>query len=162
MPDWDTLKGQGADGAPDNPIEPPDGNHTVTLARGRVGMSRDGDELVFLEWQTLDFAYYWTTIHGTSDAGWPFTRRTLAKLEIDVEAVASWEELKTELQKRQGGIYVVNTWHNGQYLNLKILEKPEGIQTTLEANGAEPATEEEPAPAATPAASVFDDDDIPF
>jgi hypothetical protein len=137
--------------------EPPDGNHTATLVRAKVGASQAGDTLIILEWQTEDFAYYWTTFHGVNGGAKAFTQRLLAKLDIALAELPSWQALEDELSDREGQTYVVNVTHNGNYLNIKVLEQPQGVQTAIPV--------EESVPAATPVApatSDFDDDDIPF
>jgi hypothetical protein len=148
--DFDDFK-SGADG---DGAEPPDGNHTAILAKAKVGASQAGDTLIILEWQTEDYRYYWTTFHGVNGGAKAFTLRLLSKLDIEVSELGSWEEVDDALKDRQGATYLVNVTRNGNYLNIKVLERPQGVQTAIPV--------EEPVPAATPAASVFDDDDIPF
>jgi hypothetical protein len=136
--------------------EPPDGNHTATLVRAKVGNSQAGDRLVILEWQTEDFAYYWTTFHGVNGGAKAFTQRILGKIldTDDLREFGSWEGIGAALADREDTAYAVNVTRNGNYLNIKVLERSQGVQTAIPV--------EEPAPAQVAPASVFDDDDIPF
>lgn len=136
--------------------EPPDGDHTATLVHAKLGNSQaTGDRLVILEWQTEDLAYYWTTFHGINGGAKPFTQRILNKLldVDDLRELGSWEGVEDALQRCEDATYRVNVTHNGNYLNIKVLERPEAVQTAIPV--------EAPAPPPAPA-SDFDDDDIPF
>jgi hypothetical protein len=133
--------------------DPPDGNHTATLVVAKVGRSKAGDPLVILEWQTEDFAFYWTTFHGVGGQAAAHTDRLLGDLGIDTGEIQSFSELSDELAAVEGHTFIVSVKRNGTWLNLKVLERPTEVQTQIKVP---------PPPAAKPRNAIFDDDDVPF
>lgn len=142
--DFDAFKAE--DGG-----EPPEGNHTATLARAVIRETVNGTKVV-LEWQTEDLAYYWVSWHGVTGGQRQFTQRTLDTLGIDLAELTGWEELGDELATVEGRAFIVNVTRNGNFLNTKVLERPTGVQTALPVE----------APPAPPRSAIFDDDDVPF
>lgn len=146
---FDDLKSTGG-------AEPAPGTHTAALQRAVIREGRNGP-LIILEWQTVDFAHYWTSFHGVSGKAKPFTKQTLSALDIDLSQLASEDQLADELAAREGTTYVVKVTQSGDWLNTDVLERPDHVQPELPADTAGLPV---PVPAAPKAASMFDD--IPF
>jgi len=146
--DFKTFKGSTTDDRRRDTVEPPDGVHTALLAAAKLGASRNGDRLIICEWQTEDLRYYWTSFHGLGEKAWPFTRRLLTSLGVDFDALESWDDLAGVVDSL-GGDWLVKTTHNGDWLNLEVLEG----RTQPELPAVVPPELDNPA---------FDDDDIPF
>lgn len=138
------------------PGDPPDGNHTATLVRAVIKEAESGWHGLILEWQTLDFAFYWTSFHGVGGQQTTFTRQTLDRLGVDVENAATESEVADMLAALEGAAYVVNVKRSGQYLNTNVIERPERVQTTM------PTVAPTPAATPSPANAIFGDDDVPF
>jgi len=135
-------------------IEPPDGRHTATLVTGKVGASRAGDTMVILEWQTADFAHYWTSFHRTSGKASYFTRQVLDGLGLDVDEYDSWESVGTALGRLDGTAYTVMVQRNGDYLNTSVVGKPDHVQPELPVDSSDFQPK---------SSGLFDDDDdVPF
>ena len=134
-------------------LEPVDGNHTARLIRADLNRDKESGRVkwVILEWQTLDLAFYWTSFHGVTKQAKVFTKRSLERLGIDLEAMTSWDDIGTALSDVEDRTFVVRVSHNGKYLNTEVLDGGE-IQTELPVN----------TPPTPVKASAFDDDDIPF
>jgi hypothetical protein len=148
--DFQAFKKQAA-GAGGDGGEPPDGNHTAALVRGSVIDTKNGTRVKF-EWQTGDLAHYWESWHGVDgQAAW-HTGKLLTALEIDTDTLTSFDELADKLLELEGRMFVVNVTRNGTFLNTKVLERAQGMQTAIPVE----------VPAQTPRSAIFDDDDIPF
>lgn len=133
--------------------EPPDGTHTASLVRAVLRESKStGAPMVITEWQTEDFAYYWTSFHNVTGGQKQFARDMLKALGLDLAAIDTEDQLGDALAAVEGRAYVVAVSHSGTFLNTRVIERATGVQTALPVE----------VPPAKPRSAIFDDDDIPF
>lgn len=149
---WDKASKEGIN--EDNEA-PPDGAYEVALTGAAAFTSKKGEQVVKLELQVvsaMDTGHEWTVIQGFKNQKQAsVTKATCYKLGVDVDTVASLEELDSELAQLIGNYYSVDVARKGDFANTYFNQKT----ATAEESEAKP----EPAPVATGGA---DDDDVPF
>jgi hypothetical protein len=181
MASWlDEFKRDDGDG-------PPDGEHTAFLERAALRDTRNG-KAIKCEWRTTDLDFWWESWHNTTGGGKQRTQQLLADLGIDLDTIASEEQLEDALVDAEDAAYIVKVSHSqdGRFINTAVVEKPdtvqEGARTTHRSTASDipadtrglPERTEAPrgkAPAADLFAQeavasantdLFGDDDIPF
>lgn len=107
--------GNSEDNAPD------DGTHDAALIEGRAFTSKGGNDMVVLEWQTVDRQHQWPSLHGfkTQEAA-NFTKKTCRDLGVAIDDVASLDELDSLLKEHVGEFFEVEVKRNGDYINTYI------------------------------------------
>jgi hypothetical protein len=146
----DTWADASPEGGEDN--APPNGLHDAALIDAGAFTSKSGNDVARLEFQTVDKQHQWTSILGfgsSKQAG--FSKAQCMKVGVDVDAVASLEELDAALKACTGGFYEVEVEHNGEYVNTYVRDGAQPNESDI------PTPEMEPAPAG----AEFGDD-VPF
>jgi hypothetical protein len=135
-----------------NNTPPPEGSYELLLKGAGAFTSKQGNDVMRMEWEVVSVAetgYEWSEIRGFGTQKQAnAAKSTCHRLGINVEQIASLDELDTALKNLIGGYFSVNVVQNGEYRNVYV-EAPSGSPTP-------PSDEPEfqPAPVA--------DEDIPF
>lgn len=138
--------------------EPPaPGEYEVRLDSTDIFTARDGErQFAKLTWQVISgYArdHSWGSVHtldatrpdGEPNAGLAVTKGILRDVGIDVDKVESIADLRHELDRVQGNLYIVEVSKNGQYVNTNPRRQLQSFQesmptppstTTTPANGA--------------------------
>lgn len=137
-----------ADGS-ENTSPPPEGKYEIALTGTSAFTSKKGAEIVKLELRVVsaqENGHEWTEIRSFATQGAAnAAKATCFRLGVDVETVASLEELDSELKALAGRYYEVNVVRNGEYVNTYIESEATPDQI-----------------AAQPQAVDVDTDDVPF
>jgi hypothetical protein len=130
-----------------NRDEPPaNGEYEVRLSDTDIISAKDGRQFAKLTYTVLTgFArdHIWGVVHtldamnpqGDPNPGLAITKRTLRDLGVNVDEVQSVKDLRDELARVQGGIYLVEVSRNGQYVNTRPKRRLEGVQDQMPVNG---------------------------
>ena len=143
---WSEADPEGGSG--DDP--PREGIHDVALIDARAFESKNGAEVVVLEFQTVDKQHQWSSLHGfkTSQAA-GFTKGACQKVGVDVASVGSLEELDAALKTFVGGFYEVEVKKNGDFINTYVNDGvgPPKADVPADTEGLQPVPDDgEPAP----------------
>ena len=138
----------------ENTSPPPEGTYEVALVQASAFTSKKGAEIVKLEFRVVSVkeqGHEWTEIRSFASQGAAnAAKATCFRLGVDVETVATLEELDSELKACAGRYYEVTVKRNGEYLNTYV----EDVVTP--SGGTPPAGDFQPAPV------PLLDDDVPF
>lgn len=146
------------DGDQDSSFDPPadDGDYVIELVKGSALTSKKGDDWVVLELADVASGHAWTLMLGFKSQGQAnVTKTACSRLGIEVEEVASLQELDVQLSLLAGRYFEVTVKTNGEYRNTYI-NGPAVRPQQLPVSDV-PVPEEELA-----AAGVDDGDDVPF
>lgn len=136
----------------DNTDPPPEGKYEVTLVNGSAFTSKKGTDIVKLELRVVspdEQGYEWTELRSFGSQGAAnAAKATCHRLGVDVEEVASLEELDSEIKGHIGAYYSVNVVRNGEYMNTYIEEATQAAEV--------------PEPSEPGSVQPIDDDDVPF
>ncbi len=140
----------------ENNDPPTPGTYTVMLNDGRAFTSKKGDDFVSLNWKIVagDQAdYTWDALYNFKNEGaFKATKAVCQRIGIDVDSIASLEDLSQKIVEKTGKWFEVEVKQNGEWRNTYV-------------NGAAQQTARTDAPAETSEfahTSVGADDDIPF
>lgn len=148
-----------ADATPDmtgSDDAPPDGKHDAALIDAGAFTSKNGNDVVKLEFQTVDRQFQWSAIYGFNSvkaAG--FTKGQCQVVGVNIDQVGSLDELDQALKDHVAGFYEVEVERNGDYVNTYVRDggKPAVVSDV-------PADTSDLAP--VPAAAGNSDEDLPF
>jgi len=134
-----------------NRDEPPaPGDYEVRLTDTDIFSAQDGRQFAKVTYTVLTgYArdHVWGVIHtldatkpdGEPNGGLAITKRTLRDLGVRVDEVRSVVELRAELERVKGGLYLVEVSRNGQYVNTRPKRPLAGVQDQMPvANGGQP------------------------
>lgn len=133
---------------------PPEGVYVATLTRSEAFTSKDGKELIILNFRS-DLGE-WAALFGFgSDKATAFTKTQCARLGVKVNKVHSLYELDSALGEVVGNQYTVEVVKNGKYTNTYVQgeksgESEGGLAVDATVNGAAPSS------------TFTSSDDIPF
>lgn len=147
-------------GESDGTLDPPDeGDFEVRLVDARAFTSKAGKDIVVLEVRVVDGGphndYQWTELRNFASQGAANAAKTTCdRIGVDVENIASLDDLDEALKQRIGDHCEVTVKRNGEYLNTYFNEavpRPESGPAVPIASGGEPM-----------GGNTQDDEDIPF
>lgn len=120
---WHTANPDAVGGTDNN--DPPDpGIYDVTLIDAGAFTSKKGDDWVKLEWRRLTDGYDWTVLLGfASEKAANFAKRECRELGVDVDSVASLDELDSALKQQGGHYFEVEVVQNGDFRNTYLRGK---------------------------------------
>jgi len=139
---WDNAESGLIGGGPPAP-----GEYETSLTDTDIISAKDGRQFAKLTYTVLSgFArdHAWGVVHtldainaqGDPNPGLAITKRTLRDLGVKVDEVRSVKELRDELERVRGGLFLVEVSRNGQHINTKPKRRLEGVQDNMSlANG---------------------------
>ena len=130
-----------------NRDEPPaNGEYETRLTDTDIISAKDGRQFAKLTYTVVSgFArdHVWGVVHtldalnaqGDPNPGLAITKRTLRDLGVNVDEVQSIRDLRQELERVQGSLYLVEVSRNGQYVNTRPKRTLEHYQETMAKTG---------------------------
>lgn len=141
-------------GNQDNPDPPNPGTYDVILIDASAFTSKKGEDWVALKWQLVGTDHAWSVLLGfRSEAAANFAKREVRELGVDVDHVASLDDLDTVLKQQVARFFSVEVVQNGQFRNTYIRGHASTSDVPVNPGDFAPAVANGPVP---------DDDDIPF
>jgi len=155
---WRNADPDAVGGDDSNPPEP--GVYVATLVDASAFFSRAGEAFQKMRWSCVETPHEWTVLSGFKTQGAAnFAKNQARSVGVNVEAVASMEQLSAALEAQKGGWFEVEVVRNGDYINTYVRGRAQDHRA--EASGFGPAS----APAAAapaPAPGSIDTSDVPF
>ena len=143
---WQHADPDAIGGGDNQPPEP--GRYQVALIDAGAAISKKEKPYQKMVWRRLEDRYEWTVIHGFSSEGSAnVAKREAREIGVNVDDIASLEELDAGLKAQIGGFFLVDVSQNGDFTNTYVT----GLLTP-----------ETPVDAPVPATAPEADRSIPF
>jgi hypothetical protein len=124
--------------------EPPPAGHDYESQLVSVEMfeSKAGEEFLRVKWRVLAGQHRdheWSHVqsleeldrNGEPNGALVITARVLDSIGVDVDSITSRSDLRRELDKYEGGSYLVEIKQNGRYVNTMPKHKLDHVQATM-------------------------------
>lgn len=159
MSTFDAAAWQQADPDSFDTSEPPaPGTYEAEFVNGRAFHSKGGNDIVVVTFRVLSgprAGHAWDVLHGfKNDGQTKATKGTCSRLGVNVETVASLEDLDAALKAKAGEYFTVDVVRNGDYVNTYVKDRvrADTIRSDIPDDGS----------FAAPAAGSIPTSDIPF